>query len=192
MSSEEGKGEEAQYPTPLQIFVLSYLDHEEWKQTRKEQISDMDRKVTHHSYSSIPRRPISISIRELITILPTSVIPEMPKAEEVYNQLNLLAEDGLLEPEGRYDLESFSFSITGDGMLVIKQYLGDLSRAIKDRRVTDKDVEHAEGGIEVKKYFKELLSKILDKSQDEIVNTLFSAIRTQGIPLIVLLISLAR
>jgi hypothetical protein len=77
-------------------------------------------------------------------------------------------------------------------MLVIKRYLGDLSRAIKDRRVTEKDIERAEGGIEVKKYFKGILSKILDKSQEEIVNTLFSAIRTQGIPLIVLLISLAR
>jgi hypothetical protein len=82
------------------------------------------------------------------------------------------------------------FSITLGGTLFVKSYIAKLSGAIKDKKINDQDIDSAEGNNEVKKYFKETWRKIKDKSQDEIANTLFSAIRTYGPPLIILLASL--
>jgi hypothetical protein len=182
MSSEDA-GEEAQFPTALQIFVLNHLTCEESKQAEND------------LHSIIPYSRISIWVRKLIALLPSSSMPpEKPTTKEVYNQLNALVEHGLLEYEGGgfNNLEMESFSVTGDGMLYIKQYLAKLSREIKDKKVTERDIDRAEGDSGAKKYLKGLLSKLVDKSQDEIADTLFSAIRTQGLPLASLLINLSR
>jgi hypothetical protein len=93
---EGGNPEDKPYFTPLQIFALSYLYSEELKQKQKEQFLDSHTLVTHHSHSSVIPRSISIRVRELITILPFSMIPEMPTVEEVCNQLNILEGYGLL------------------------------------------------------------------------------------------------
>ena len=85
------------HTTPLQIFALSYLYSEESTQRQKEQFLDSQRLVTHHSRSSVPSRPIYMTVRELITILPLSIVSQTPTAQEVYDQLNILADRGLLE-----------------------------------------------------------------------------------------------
>jgi hypothetical protein len=125
----------ATYTTPLQIFALSYLYSEESAQRQKEQFLDSQRLVTHYSHSSVLSRPINMTLRELITILPLSIVPETPTAQEVYEQLNILADRGLLEGRACYLSEGYaSYYITGTGMLFIKRYYASLSKAIKDKK----------------------------------------------------------
>ncbi|MDQ3836139.1 MAG: hypothetical protein M3270_04305 [Thermoproteota archaeon] len=83
MSSGEATAE-AQFPTDLQIFVLAYLTSEETKRTEKE------------PHPLIPHSPLSISIIDLIKLLPSSYIPEKPTVEEVRNQLKALEKRTLL------------------------------------------------------------------------------------------------
>jgi hypothetical protein len=75
-------------------------------------------------------------------------------------------------------------------MLLIKQYLAGLSSAIKDEQITEQHIERAEGDSFIKQYFKELISKVKDRTQDEIVDALFSAIKTHGVKMTIMLISL--
>lgn len=77
---------------------------------------------------------------------------------------------------------------------VIKPRRGDLDKLsleIIDKKVTEQDIDRAEGDSRAKKYLKGMWNKFVDKSQNEIVEMLFSAIRTQGLTLAILLINLA-
>jgi hypothetical protein len=87
MMSSEGDGEEAQFSaTPLQMYLLFYLTHEQSKQTRKEQHLDEQNLVAN-------RPIIYVSGRDLITSLLFSRPVKLPtRIEEVYNQLNYLEE----------------------------------------------------------------------------------------------------
>ena len=191
MSSEGGKGEEPQYITPVQVFALSYLYTEELKRRQKEEFLDSQRLRTHSSHSSVLTRPISVTLRNLCNIIPSSMISQSLTAEQVFNELMVLVQQGYLEQEFRNrPAEYASFSITSDGMLLIKQYLTGLSSAIKEGQIKEQDIERAQGDNVIKKYFKELLSKVKDRSQDEIVDALFSAIKTHGIKMTIMLVSL--
>jgi D-alanyl-D-alanine carboxypeptidase len=77
-------------------------------------------------------------------------------------------------------------------MLVINRILGELSQKIEGKKITEQDIDSAEGDSGAKEQLKGLLNKLADKSQNEIAETLFSAIQTQGIPLVLLLIELAK
>lgn len=66
-----------------------------------------------------------------------------------------LVQHGYLEQEFRNRPPEYtSFSITSDGMILIKQYLAGLSTAIKDKQITDHVIERAQGDNVIKKYFK--------------------------------------
>ena len=171
--------------TPLQIFALSYLYSEESTQRQREQFLDSERLVTHHSHSSVLPRPIYITVRELITILPLSIVPETPTAQEVYDQLNILADRGLLEGKGGYlSEEHASYYITGTGMLFIKRYYASLSKAIKDKRVYEEDIECIEVNSKIKDFLKGIGSKLKERSQEEIADEVLSGVKTYG-PLLI-------
>jgi hypothetical protein len=173
------------HTTPLQIFALSYLYSEESAQRHKEQFLDSQRLFTHHSHSSVLSRPIYMTVRELITILPISIIPETPTAQEVYEQLNILADRGLLEGKGGYlSEEHASYYITGTGMLFIKRYYAGLSKAIKDKRVYEVNIESIEGNGKIKEFLKGIGSKLKERSQEEIADEVLSGVRTYG-PLLI-------
>jgi hypothetical protein len=70
--------------------------------------------------------------------------------------------------------------------------LGKLSEEIQAKKITELDIDRVEGDSRAKKYLKELWSKSVEKSQYEIIEELFSAIRIQGVPLVLLLIELAK
>jgi hypothetical protein len=191
MSTEEGKGEETQYPTTMQVFALSYLYTEESKQRQKEGFLDSQRLRTHSSHSSVLTRPISVPLRNLCNIIPPSMILQGLTAERALNELMVLVQHGYLEQEFRNRPPEYaSFSITSNGMLLIKQYLAGLSNAIKDEQITEQHIERAQGDNVIKQYFKELMSKVKDRTQDEIVDALFSAIKTHGIKMTIMLVSL--
>lgn len=170
-------------PTHVQIFTLSHLYFEDSKKIRMFN--------TFHTSSHVVQ-PVAISLRHLINILPFSTASGTLSPEDVHNQLDALVKRGFLKPElKRQNGECTTFfSITLGGTVFVKSYIAKLSSAIKDKKINDQDIDSAEGNIEIKKYFKETLGKIKDKSQDEIANILFSAIRTYGPPLIILLVSL--
>jgi hypothetical protein len=88
MSSDEEK-REAQYPTPSQIFALSYLSLLRGiKAKTKEEILDRQRLTTHQSYSSVLPHPVSVTVRHMSNILPSSMNSEMLTNKEFYNELN--------------------------------------------------------------------------------------------------------
>jgi hypothetical protein len=186
--SQDPEGEppdDRSHTTPLQIFALSYLYSEESTQRQKEQFLDSQRLDTHHSYSSVLSRPIYITVRELITILPFSIVSETPTAQEVYDQLNILAERELLEGKDGYISEEYaSYYITGTGMLFIKQYYAGLSKAIKDKRVYEENIESIEGNSKIKEFLKGIGSKLKERSQEEIADEVLSGVKTYG-PLLI-------
>jgi hypothetical protein len=73
-----------------------------------------------------------------------------------------------------------------------REDLDNLAREIIDKKVTEQDIDRVEGDSKAKKYLRELRNKLVDKSQSEIAEMLFSAIRTQGLHLASLLLNLAR
>lgn len=171
--------------TPLQIFALSYLYSEESTQRQREQFLDSQRLVTHHSRSSVLSRPIYMTVRELITILPLSIVPETLTAQEVYEQLNILADRGLLEGKGGYlSEEHASYYITGTGMLFIKRYYTGLSKAINDKRLYEENIESIEGNSKIKEFLKGIGGKLKERSQEEIADEVLSGVKSYG-PLLI-------
>ena len=69
-------------------------------------------------------------------------------------------------------------------------YLERLAKAIKDKKITEQDIDSAEGDSGAKNYLKGLWSKLVDKSQNEIVETLISTIKTQPASFLLLLTGL--
>ena len=192
-SSQEAGGGRGEGLSPVQIFALATLYYEESKQREKEEMLDRQGSITHHSQSSVLPQPVSIMVRDVCNKLPYPINSETLTAEQVCNQMESLVERGLLEQVFKIRTGEFAtFTITADGMLVINRILGKLSQQIEDKKVTDQDIDRAEGDSRAKEYLKGLWSKLVDKSQNEIVETLFSAIQTQGVPLVLLLIELAK
>ncbi len=87
--------------TPFQFFALSYLYSEELKKAEKEQfIDDNIRKVTHHSYSSVMQRSISITVRELAIKMPISMNEKRLSTAQMMENLWALEGEGYLEQAG--------------------------------------------------------------------------------------------
>lgn len=101
-----------------------------------------------------------------------SVVPSPDTIRNTLNAISMATMRGVITPR-RADLET-------------------LANHIIDKKVTEQDIDRAQGDSGAKKYLKGLWSKLIDKSQNEIVETLFSMIRTQGLPLAILLIELAK
>ncbi len=178
--------------SPLQIFALATLYYQESKQREKEEMLDRQRDTTLPPQSDVLPNPVSIMVRDLCNKLPYSINSETLTAEQVCNQMQSLVERGLLEQVFKIKTGEFAtFTITADGMLVINRILGKLSQQIEDKKVTEQDIDRAEGDSGAKEYLKGTWNNFVDKSQNEILEMLFSAIRTQGLPLALLLINLS-
>ena len=178
--------------SPLQIFALATLYYQESKQREKEEMLDRQRDTTLPPQSDVLPNPVSIMVRDLCNKLPYSINSETLTAEQVCNQMQSLVERGLLEQVFKIKTGEFAtFTITADGMLVMNRILGKLSQQIEDKKVTERDIDRAEGDSGTKEYLKGTWNNFVDKSQNEILEMLFSAIRTQGFPFALLLINLS-
>lgn len=113
--------------------------------------------------------------------------------EDVEAQLIDLFVPGLLRRKGitQHDEGNFFYSITTRGTLFAKGYIAKLSSAIKDKNISEQDIQLGEGDSAVKTHLKDPWARIKIKSKDEISNTLFSSLRTYGPPLIMMLANLA-
>ena len=189
-SQEAGGGEEGL--SPLQSFALATLYYQESKQREKEEMLNRQRDTTLPPQSDVLPNPVTMMVRDLCNKLPYSINSETLTAEQVRNQMQSLVERGLLEQVFKIKTGEFAtFTITADGMLVINRILGKLSQQIEDKKVTEQDIDRAEGDSGAKEYLKGMWNNFVDKSQNEILEMLFSAIRTQGLPLALLLINLS-
>jgi hypothetical protein len=178
--------------SPLQIFALATLYYQESKQREKEEMLDRQRDTTLPPQSDVLPNPVSIMVRDLCNKLPYSINSETLTAEQVCNQMQSLVERRLLEQVFKIKTGEFAtFTITADGMLVINRILGKFSQQIEDKKVTEQDIDRAEGDSGTKEYLKGMWNNFVDKSQNEILEMLFSAIRTQGLPFALLLINLS-
>src|SRR5918998_3407765 len=93
---------------------------------------------------------------------------------------------------GEYTRGAIGIAISQGVIKPRREDLDNLSHEIINKKVTEQDLDRVEGDNGSKKYLKGMWDKFLDKSQSEIVEMLFSAIRTQGLHLALLLINLAR
>jgi len=173
--------------TPFQFFALSFLYSEELKKADKEQfIDDNIRKVTHHSYSSIMQRPISITVRELAIKMPISMNNERLSTAQMMEELWDLEGGGYLEQAGIGGDrgEYTSFSVTTDGVILVKHIYSQMSGAFKDKVVYEKTIDTVEGSSPLKTFLKGLFVKLQDKAQDEIADVILSGVRKYGPELI--------
>ncbi len=187
MSSEKGEGEQtSSFPTPIQTFVLSYLYTEDLKNF--ELLGS-----TYTSFHIVT--PTAITIKHLSTILPDWMTLEMPSPEDIENQLNDLIARGFLERRMKNEAgqSSYFYSITTGGTLFVKGYITRLSSAIKDRKISEQEVDRVQGDSRAKNYLKEtILNKVVDKTLDQIVEGVFSGIKIVGPTLVSLIMQLGR
>lgn len=91
----------------------------------------------------------------------------------------------------QHDKGNFFYSITTIETLFAKGYIAKLSSAIKDKNISEQDIQLREGDGMVKTHLKDPWARIKIKSKDEISSTLFSSLRTHGPSSIMMLASLA-
>ena len=171
------------------LFYLTYiLKNYSWK--KREQAFDKLRRATHHFQSRVTRNAIEINVKELALIAPPSVINEKLTVAEVVRQLSILVDNGLLELStlGSSSEGFGSVSITPDGILYIKNILGDFQKSVKHKKAYEKKIERIEGNSETKKWFKGMWNTFKDKAQDEIVDIILSQAKAHGPQLIGFLI----
>jgi hypothetical protein len=180
MSSEEEKLN----PTPIQVYILTYLYSEDLKKFELFDSFYTSRNVV---------KPTAITLDHLITTMPNSMSSETLVPEEVQNQLNFLVRRGFLEPNLKRQGDSYFtfYSITMRGKLFIKGYITKFSNAIKDKKINEQEVDRAEGDSKAKSYLKDkILDKVIDKSLDQIAEGLILGIKIFGPTLATLLTQL--
>ncbi len=188
----EKKSEEEVPITPIQIFILTYLYSEEIKETRKKEIiNDIWRskkslvpEFTHH---------VSISLRDICLLVPSSILPEnMINEDHIYNQIKILEYNHLigLSANNIQEKENTPFFITINGIILIKQLFSTLSDGIFEGKISDKSINQIEGNREIKDWLISLWHDLKEKSEDDIVDMLMAGIKIYGPSAIVLLINL--
>lgn len=110
--------EEKLNPTPLQVYVLSYLYSEDLKKYGLFDSFYTSRNVV---------QPTAITLDQLITTMPDSMSSETLLPEDVTNQSNTLVRHGYLDPrlKRQGDYYFTFYSITMKGKLFIKDTLLD-------------------------------------------------------------------
>jgi len=186
------KNEEEVSITPIQIFVLTYLYSEEVKETQKKEIIDNILQSNKSKVSEFSHH-VSISLRDISLLVPSSVLPEIRINEEyIYNQMKILEYNHLLikSIDDFENNENTSYFITIDGIILVKQIFSSLSDNIQDEKIFPKDIDNLEGNRETKEWLKELWSNVEDTAKDDIADMVIDGVKIYGPPAIVLLINL--
>jgi hypothetical protein len=179
---------EAKPPSQFQLFVLAYLTSEERKKIEQQQLLD-DTSFVHHSESTVLPHSVKVTIDELSSIVPHSIIPAgLNAAHSEFQELCVL---GLLEVDNmraRFLPQHAAYSITTDGKFTINKFFIDLVEAARNRTIYDRVVEEQEASQELKNKFNGLWDRLKDKSQDERVKIVFTTIKEVGPPVIAFMI----
>jgi len=186
------KNEEEVSITPIQNFVLTYLYSEEVKETQKKEIIDNILQSNKSKVSEFSHH-VSISLRDISLLVPSSVLPEIRINEEyIYNQMKILEYNHLLikSIDDFENNDNTSYFITIDGIILVKQIFSSLSDNIQDEKIFPKDIDNLEGNRETKEWLKELWSNVEDTAKDDIADMVIDGVKIYGPPAIVLLINL--
>jgi hypothetical protein len=81
ITKEEKKFEEEVPITPIQIFILTYLYSEEVKETQKKEIINNIIRSSKSAHSEFSHH-VSISLRDISLLIPSSILPDMRINEE--------------------------------------------------------------------------------------------------------------
>ena len=190
-TQDEKKIEEEVSITPIQIFILMYLYSEEIKEIQKK---DTLRHIQHSdkSHFSEYTHNVSMSLREISLLIPSSILPDMRLNEEhIHTQLKILEYNRLLGVffEKFQEKENSVFFITIDGIILVKQIFSTLSDKIQDKKVFEEDIDKVEGNKNAKDWLKGLSSELKRKAKDEIADIVINGVKIHGPSLIVLLIN---
>ena len=186
------KNEEEVSITPIQIFILTYLYSEEVKETQKKEIIDNILQSNKSKVSEFSHH-VSISLRDISLLVPSSVLPEIRINEEyIYNQMKILEYNHLLikSIDDFENNENTSYFITIDGIILVKQIFSSLSDKIQDEKIFPKDIDNLEGNRETKEWLKELWSNVEGTAKDDIADMVIDGVKIYGPSAIVLLINL--
>ncbi len=188
----EKKSEEEVPITPIQIFILTYLYSEEIKETRKKEIIN---DIWRSKKSLVPEfsHHVSISLRDICLLIPSSILPEnMINEDHIYNQIKILEYNHLigLSANNIQEKENTPFFITINGIILIKQLFSTLSDGIFEGKISEESINQIEGNREIKDWLTSLWHDLKEKSEDDIVDMLMTGIKIYGPSAIILLINL--
>ena len=191
--TQDGKKIEEEVPiTPMQIFILIYLYSEEIKEIQKKDIIRHIRQSNKYDFSGYTHN-VSLSLREISLLIPSSILPNMRINEEhIYAQLKILEYNQLLGVsfEKLQEKENTVFFITIDGIILVKQIFSSLSDKIQDKMVFEEYIDKIEGSKNAKDWLKGLSLELKLMAKDEIADMVINGVKIYGPSLIVLLINL--
>lgn len=168
--------------TRLQIFVLAYLYSKEleWKN------DPVRSKITKN-------RPY-LNVNTLARILPSSIVDDDFTETDMIKQLSVLKNKDYIEVSmiGTSSEQFGSFSVTTNGILLVKKIFGKLQNSNKDKKSYEKTIDSLDGNSNIKNWLKGIWDSLKDKAQDEIAEMILSQVKVFGTPLIVLAIDLVR
>ena len=192
-NTQDGKKIEEEVPiTPMQIFILIYLYSEEIKEIQKKDIIRHIRQSNKYDFSGYTHN-VSLSLREISLLIPSSILPDMRINEEhIYTQLKILEYNQLLGVsfEKLQEKENTVFFITIDGIILVKQIFSSLSDKIQDKMVFEEYIDKIEGSKNAKDWLKGLSLELKLMAKDEIADMVINGVKIYGPSLIVLLINL--
>jgi hypothetical protein len=192
ITKEEKKFEEEVPITPIQIFILTYLYSEEVKETQKKEIINNIIRSSKSAHSEFSHH-VSISLRDISLLIPSSILPDMRINEEhIYNQIKILEYNRLIgiSIDDLQNKENTLFFITIDGIILVKQIFSALSDKIQDKKLFEDDIDKLEGNKEIKDWLKGLWKNLKDKAKDDIVDMVIDGVKIYGPSVIVVLINL--
>jgi hypothetical protein len=192
ITKEEKKFEEEVPITPIQIFILTYLYSEEVKETQKKEIINNIIRSSKSAHSEFSHH-VSISLRDISLLIPSSILPDMRINEEhIYNQIKILEYNRLIgiSIDDLQNKENTLFFITIDGIILVKQIFSALSDKIQDKKLFEEDIDKLEGNKEIKDWLKGLWKNLKDKAKDDIVDMVIDGVKIYGPSVIVVLINL--
>jgi hypothetical protein len=192
-NTQDGKKIEEEVPiSPMQIFILIYLYSEEIKEIQKKDIIRHIRQSNKSNFSGYIHN-VSITLREISLLIPSSILPNMRINEEhIYTQLKILEYNQLLGVffEKLQEKENTVFFITIDGIILVKQIFSSLSDKIQDKKAFEEDIDKIEGSKNAKDWLKGLSLELKLMAKDEIADMVINGVKIYGPSLIVLLINL--
>jgi len=140
--------------TPFQIFTLSYLYSQELFLENRDTALDKVRLATHHLQSRITKNPISMNVKQISHHLTSKCCRW--RSNRQWNGQTTIAfrrERVTWSRYARSSSEGFgSFSITTEGILLVKKIFGNIKESIKDKKLYEQRIERTEGDSETKKW----------------------------------------
>ncbi|MGC1134817.1 MAG: hypothetical protein WA941_18460 [Nitrososphaeraceae archaeon] len=167
--------------TPFQVYVLAYFTSEELDQQRKGEV--LGRKLNGIGYTANYR--FATNINELTTIINQDLIPGATNnpddiIKEIEDEIGELLEKGLLQYEKDTSFRGkqlHGLYITPKGKAYIRRCFRGLAKIVADKTQYEGAIEQVDTSSTAKQYLKGLREKLVDKSQDEILEAITSGVK---------------